>query len=708
MQQATTLLCSPTLPFSNHPLLSPLRTRPFLTLLPPSPLQLLRFKPPRNHLRPIISPLHSTATQEIVETSKSESEFVEVGYISNVHGLQGEISVKPTTDFPELRFSKPGRRWLRQRVSGKDVIREVELVEGRGHHGRKSWILRFGGIDTVDEAKLLVGSTLLVREHERPELEEGEFYSRDLIGMRVILKETGECVGTVVNVFDNGGNDLLQAMLYRSSDVPDGTEKSKPAESGVSGHLAWIPFVEAIVPDVDMNKREMRITPPKGLLELNVRLDERSKKERRELVSLRIEEKDPFVSPFPDWSAVDQSHTLALVGAWGSRGIFDTFQDWRERKKFQRRLIAAKKKLSEMDQKHVFDGLRYGDKSKRGLLADQIVGVNSKLLQQALENIEISSKRCFATELISATRTKVTKSSLKISKEFITCANEEKLGANFKLQEKGSSLYSKGQVAIVLVLNDIEKEKGDNPGVVDSESSENSLLFFLQKLVSDDQTFVKMEDRASVPLILVCPAQEIQSLEKLFSNNDYFAFNSNNVWFLEEEKIPVVNSSEEEQKRHKIMMKSPWEMLQSPVGSGGVISLLSSVNIAENLSEMGVEYIEICSSSQKYFAGSSLLLGFVNSRKAEIGIKIGEDTKDLEGSFDMIFSLNFMKLLAQQIHKLQFYAIPKPNLHVEVVDKEWIDVVPSSPNSYELRSSIYGSLMNACPLEKICVMEITE
>jgi hypothetical protein len=41
-------------------------------------------------------------------------------------------------------------------------------------------------------------------------------------------------------------------------------------------------------------------------------------------------------------------------------------------------------------------------------------------------------------------------------------------------------------------LNDIEKGKGDNPGVVDSESSENSLLFFLQKSLSDDQTFVKV------------------------------------------------------------------------------------------------------------------------------------------------------------------------------------------------------------------------
>lgn len=62
---------------------------------------------------------------------------------------------------------------------------------------------------------------------------------------------------------------------------------------------------------------------------------------------------------------------------------------------------------------------------------------------------------------------------------------------------------------------------------------------------------------------------------------------------MEEEKIPVVSSSVEEQNKNKILMKSPWEILQTPVGSGGVISLLSSHNIVENLSELGVEYIEV-------------------------------------------------------------------------------------------------------------------
>ena len=42
----------------------------------------------------------------ISATQEHESQFVEVGYIANVHGLQGEARVKPTTDFPELRFAK--------------------------------------------------------------------------------------------------------------------------------------------------------------------------------------------------------------------------------------------------------------------------------------------------------------------------------------------------------------------------------------------------------------------------------------------------------------------------------------------------------------------------------------------------------------------------------------------------------------------------
>ncbi|KAK1327167.1 hypothetical protein QJS10_CPA01g01635 [Acorus calamus] len=78
-------------------------------------------------------------------------EFIEIGYVSSVHGLDGELRVKATTDFPETRFSVPGKRWLKTRVAGEETVREVELLEGRGHPGQKSWILSFGGVNSVDE-----------------------------------------------------------------------------------------------------------------------------------------------------------------------------------------------------------------------------------------------------------------------------------------------------------------------------------------------------------------------------------------------------------------------------------------------------------------------------------------------------------------------------------------------------------------------------
>lgn len=62
---------------------------------------------------------------------------------------------------------------------------------------------------------------------------------------------------------------------------------------------------------------------------------------------------------------------------------------------------------------------------------------------------------------------------------------------------------------------------------------------------------------------------------------------------MEEEKLPVVSSLPEGQNKYKILMKSPWEILQSPVGSGGLISLFSNHSIADNLIDMGVEYIEV-------------------------------------------------------------------------------------------------------------------
>lgn len=589
-----------------------------------------------------LSLVRSTATTEFVERPEGGSEFVEIGYICSVHGLQGEVRVKPRTDFPDLRFSQPGKRWLRQQVSGGEVIQEIELVEARGYSREKTWIIKFNEIESVDQALKLVGSTILVPEEDRPELEEGDFYTRDLVGMTVILKETGERVGTVVNVFNSGASDLLHVELKSS------VAKQNP---GDAGPLVWVPFVEAIVPDIDLQKREMLITPPKGLLELNVRSDERSKKERRQL-------------------------------------------EWKARKKFQKLLVAAKKKLCELEQQHVFDGFRHGGKSQTSLLANQIVTVNSKLFKQALHVIQMPEESSMKI-----------KSAFKIPEECFSVGTRKQFDALTKLQEKGLYLTSHGKLAIVLVLEDSDEDgNSDHRTILEENEKSNPIL--VEAISNDNQKFIEYGARPSVPLILVAPGHLIGYLQQLFIDNDYFGFDHEKVCFLEEVKLPVVSISLEEPKKHKILMKSPWEILQKSVGSGGVIRLLSSSNnLLGSLSESGVEYIEVCNINSIY-GDRQTLLGLVDSRKANVGLHTFKDMDTSDANFDVIFSMNFMKELTKKINRLNFQPIPNQNRHVQKVNDDWVDIIPPSPNSFEFHSSIY-SCLNSCDPNEICVLDKT-
>ena len=68
------------------------------------------------------------------------------------------------------------------------------------------------------------------------------------------------------------------------------------------------------------------------------------------------------------------------------------------------------------------------------------------------------------------------------------------------------------------------------------------------------------------------------------------------MWVLEELELPIVSISSEAN-RKKVLMKSPWEIIKKPVGSGGIFSLLSSNKILDSLNEMGVQYIQVRSSA---------------------------------------------------------------------------------------------------------------
>ncbi|NEU71038.1 ribosome maturation factor RimM [Hassallia byssoidea VB512170] len=199
--------------------------------------------------------------------------WLEIGKIVAPQGLSGEVRVYPQSDFPE-RFEVPGKRWLLR--PGEAEPQPIELVRGRYIDGKNLYVLKLAGVDNCDSAEELRGCKLLVPESDRPKLGEDEYHVIDLIGLPVFMQESGELVGTVVDIIA-AGNDLLEVELHQEE------EKGGQGGQGGEGEISiqnpkskiknpksvLIPFVKAIAPVVDLENRRIEITPPPGLLSVN-------------------------------------------------------------------------------------------------------------------------------------------------------------------------------------------------------------------------------------------------------------------------------------------------------------------------------------------------------------------------------------------------------------------------------------------------------
>ncbi len=166
-----------------------------------------------------------------------------IGRVGRPHGLRGEVTVEVRTDDPDQRFVAGG-------VLATDPADRGPLTVSatRWHSGRL--LVRFDGYEDRDAAQGLRDIMLCVDSAElAPLADPEEFYDHELIGLRVETG-SGELVGTVADVLHHG-QDLL---------VID------PAGSGC-GDEVLIPFVAALVPEVDVGAGRLVIDPPPGLLD---------------------------------------------------------------------------------------------------------------------------------------------------------------------------------------------------------------------------------------------------------------------------------------------------------------------------------------------------------------------------------------------------------------------------------------------------------
>ncbi|RAN92436.1 Ribosome maturation factor RimM [Micromonospora saelicesensis] len=196
-----------------------------------------------------------------------------VGRIGKPHGVRGEVTVEVRTDEPEARFApgtvlrtEPGATPppARNTVPGTEagatppptsdepgvpfrVPAELTIEESRFHQGRV--LIAFEGILDRNTAEALRGTLLVVDSADvTPPDDPEEFHDHQLVGLAVVTP-AGERLGEVARIDHAPSSDLL--VLRRPE-----------------GRTALIPFVRAIVPEVDLAGGRVIVDPPAGLLDL--------------------------------------------------------------------------------------------------------------------------------------------------------------------------------------------------------------------------------------------------------------------------------------------------------------------------------------------------------------------------------------------------------------------------------------------------------
>lgn len=126
--------------------------------------------------------------------------YLELGQIVNVKGLKGEVKVNPFTENID-RFEELKTVLIKFKNENKEF--EIEKV---GYH-KNQVILKFKGINTIEEAEKLRNSYILINRNDLEPLEEGVYYITDLLGLEVYT-EDGTLIGKVDDIYNTGSNDI--------------------------------------------------------------------------------------------------------------------------------------------------------------------------------------------------------------------------------------------------------------------------------------------------------------------------------------------------------------------------------------------------------------------------------------------------------------------------------------------------------------------
>ncbi len=126
---------------------------------------------------------------------------VTLGKVGAVYGIKGWLKIHSFTDDQEAILD-----YFPWSLKLGNKTRSVDITDWRKHNN--GLVVKVAGIDDRDIAQALVGSEIIVNPEALPDLPDGEFYWRDLIGMNVVTTK-GYDLGAVSDLMETGANDVL-------------------------------------------------------------------------------------------------------------------------------------------------------------------------------------------------------------------------------------------------------------------------------------------------------------------------------------------------------------------------------------------------------------------------------------------------------------------------------------------------------------------
>ena len=234
----------------------------------------------------------------VVANSETSDDFISLARVAKTQGRRGEVAAEIHTDAPGRfaagmkLFALPAHNEQqgRERIANKGRTSDPERFETEGakQFGRKKvgrfvgneerreleiedlWphksllVLKFRGIDSISDAQALVGAELQVPRAERAKLEPGWNYVSDLVGCAVFDVSSGVSrdIGTIEDVQFGAGEAPLLVV------------------SGEGGKKFDVPFAEAYLRGVDLERRRVHMNLPEGMLDINTPMTQEEKRQQ--------------------------------------------------------------------------------------------------------------------------------------------------------------------------------------------------------------------------------------------------------------------------------------------------------------------------------------------------------------------------------------------------------------------------------------------